>query len=213
MSVKNVQSRKRCSKCEKVLPLTSFSKKTKSRDGFQEWCKNCQSESNKESNIRRLNKKYHSYHERLRYYKNKYGLSYTLLKSSSERRSKKVSFKCLHCGNEIECLISKALERKFLCDDCIGTNDSIKNKGPLMYHSNKEEVKHKCSCNNCKETHSEENTELNNLYEWIRQQDPTNIQHRTETLKVIYVPVVKQLVEQPKTENRFIKWFKKLFNN
>jgi len=113
----------------------------------------------------------------------------------------------------MECLISKALERKFLCDDCIGTNDSIKNKGSLMYHSNKEEVKHKCSCNNCKETHPEENQELNNLYEWIRQQDPTNIQHRTETVKVIYVPVVKQLVEQPKTENRFIKWFKKLFNN
>lgn len=33
---------KKCPKCNKVLPVTSFNKRTDSKDGLQGYCRNCQ---------------------------------------------------------------------------------------------------------------------------------------------------------------------------
>ena len=38
---KNTTSKKRCTRCGQSKPLTAFSRKTKSKSGHQDWCKNC----------------------------------------------------------------------------------------------------------------------------------------------------------------------------
>lgn len=40
---------KKCTRCGNELPLESFNKSAKSKDGLQYYCKTCQSQANKES--------------------------------------------------------------------------------------------------------------------------------------------------------------------
>jgi len=48
---------KQCLKCERILPVTSFNKKSSAIDGLQVWCRNCQAKANKKRIIKRLDKK------------------------------------------------------------------------------------------------------------------------------------------------------------
>ena len=88
-----LKNTKVCSKCGKEKSATEFYRNSCANDGLQTWCKNCQTKSTTNS------KRYHAYLERLRYYKNKYGLSYRLLKNSFKKRYDRLSFRCLYCGN------------------------------------------------------------------------------------------------------------------
>lgn len=44
---------KTCTKCGRVLPVTSFSKKSTSKDGLQSWCKECQNAASAEAHQRK----------------------------------------------------------------------------------------------------------------------------------------------------------------
>lgn len=46
---------KKCAKCGRVLTVDHFSKRTASKDGLQDWCKDCISESTRKARERRKN--------------------------------------------------------------------------------------------------------------------------------------------------------------
>lgn len=216
-----VKNTKVCTKCKQEKLVSDFYKKSNTEDGLQYWCKECQNESNKKTHQKKKLQKRNTQLKRFSQYHLHKGLQYKLKGPRTKNSNRQeVVYNCLDCGKEVDSTLELAWAYRFKCDDCRlkGTSlplfeskkqQEVNNKNSKLYKKLNE---HKCSCHNCKETHPEENTELNNLYEWIRQQDHTNIKSRTETVKVIYIPVVKQSAEQPKAENRFIKWLKKLFN-
>ena len=39
-----------CTKCGRALPLSSFNRNARNRDGLQVWCKDCQAEANRNRN-------------------------------------------------------------------------------------------------------------------------------------------------------------------
>lgn len=41
------EEKKICTKCNRELPLSAFNKMSKSSDGYQHWCRDCQKESAK----------------------------------------------------------------------------------------------------------------------------------------------------------------------
>ena len=112
-----------CSHCGKKKDSSFFYKKSCAKDGLQDWCKECQGTTNALYRLKIEDRKYHSFHERLRYYKNNYGLSYQLLKDdkSSNKKGKLVKFNCLKCGKEITCSLGTAAVRRFVCDKCSNT--------------------------------------------------------------------------------------------
>lgn len=210
-----LKNTKVCSKCGKEKNVSEFYKKSDANDGLQCWCKSCHATSNNESKLKRLTKQYNAYIERLRYYKNKHGLSYRLFKNNFEKRHSKLNFICLNCGCEVEEPLFKAAEKKFICGECFNKKITKKSK----YHS-------KCSCGHNCQNHNQENKVVEYPMmtdDWIKYlrelRDNDNPQH-LETIKIVYFPVSAQVETQsnktkenlPKKENIFIKWLKKLFN-
>lgn len=76
---------KYCPKCNKDIPLINFYKKSKSKDGYQSWCKQCSTKN------------------RIQYYKNnKNHEDFKNKKRKQERREWLISLKnkpCADCGN------------------------------------------------------------------------------------------------------------------
>ncbi len=66
---------KKCTKCEKEFPVTSefFPRNKNTKDGFQNWCKDCKNEDNKEwreTNPEYMKKYFKEWYENNREYKN-----------------------------------------------------------------------------------------------------------------------------------------------
>jgi len=129
-----------CSHCRKKKATYLFHKKLKSKDGLQEWCKECKRQASMTYHIKAKERKYHSLYERLRYYKNNHGLSYKLLTTdkSSGSKVRMVKFTCLNCGAEVVLPLGSAASRRFVCDGCltlIGRYNKCNSQKPTIKHS------------------------------------------------------------------------------
>ena len=112
---------KACTHCKQIKSVNHFSRCNQTKDGLQYWCRECHNEQNHSNYSKRADKKHHANAEKIRYYKNKYGLEYTLLRSnnSEDRKSRNILFKCLVCGKEVKCSLNVATKNKFRCVDCL----------------------------------------------------------------------------------------------
>ena len=129
-----------CTHCGERKDSSFFHKKQKSKDGLQDWCKECKRQASIAYQIKAKERKSHSLYERLRYYKNNHGLSYKLLSpdKSSGRKVRMVKFTCWNCGKEVVLPLGLAASRKFVCDGCstlIGRYNKCNGQKPTIKHS------------------------------------------------------------------------------
>jgi Recombination endonuclease VII len=97
---------KKCKKCEQEKDSSSFPKDLKMKDGLNSWCKCCRKEYKKQPNQKMLaraakrkhrNENYEHYRkiERIREYKNKYGITLEIYDEMRELQN----YCCAICGN------------------------------------------------------------------------------------------------------------------
>ena len=196
-----VQDTKLCTKCGQEKFLTEFYKKTKSKDGLQQWCKDCQNQSTEQARQKRKLQKRNTQLKRFSQYHLNKGLDYRIKgRRTKNSNRQEVVYKCLECGEQVDSTLDLAWAYKFLCKKCATkgvTMPLFGNKVPLMMSkkslkSNKQPTHHYCACN--------------------KEQMPEPIQEtiqnsgKNEIIKVIVVPI-----QQPQQEGRFTKWLKGLF--
>lgn len=217
-----LKNTKVCTKCKKEKLVSEFHKKSDTNDGLQFWCKQCQSEANKESQKKKRLQKRNTQLKRFSQYHLNKGLQYKIKGPRTKNSNRQeVVYKCLDCGEEVNSTLDLAWAYKFKCKECFKKGTST----PLFEHKNSNVIKqdklynklnnHKCSCGShtCKK---ESNIEDSNDYIKELKESSNKYPIQWETVKVIYIPVKEcsdPIEEVPhKKENRFIKWFKKLFN-
>lgn len=131
----NIPVNKRCRMCNKLLPAAFFYKKTKSKDGLQDSCKDCLNAYFKEhrkkkskptlkklvkevktnSNASRSTKL-----KRLSSYHLNYGLQYEIVGKLKKGKNREVvRYKCLTCGKEFTADFDTAWSYRFNCDECV----------------------------------------------------------------------------------------------
>lgn len=209
---------KKCSKCKELLPVAFFSKKTKSADGLQEWCKNCQSDNSKYNRVLKKENEYKRQLSKLSYYKRNHDLKYSFIgnKSKKERR-KNIHFECLNCGYIMNSTIKDAIKNKFLCKRCLN---------PEEYKTTNIISNHKCNCKECssecdkskvEQKQNIKNFDLENILKQHKNNEScTAFGFNNHPIRVIMIPMYDSFGDQTKREqkkeNRFIKWLKGLFN-
>jgi len=151
----NVPVNKRCKKCDILLPIKFFYKSNKNSDGYQNWCKTCQSEYNK----MRLKKKSKEVVKkpikdqlqlplvktvkvktpeqlakteratklkRLSTYHIHYGLEYEIVGKLKKHSNRDIiKFKCLTCGKSVTQDMDMAWAYRFNCKDCAQHIDGL----------------------------------------------------------------------------------------
>lgn len=229
---------KRCSKCGEIKFDEEFYKSSSTSDGLQPWCKVCQNESSKKSQLKKKLQKRNTQLKRFSDYHLRKGLKYKLLgpqKKGSNRQL--VEYECLDCGKKVESTLELAWAYKFKCDDC-----RLKGVAKPLFLTKSQEQKEeknqklynklndcKSSCNNEVKCKSEENCNceqnsckglvFDNLAEVLKalhaKEEPEDIPN-IEHVKVIVIekpviqniPVTNTLVKEKKG---FFTWLKNLF--
>lgn len=220
---------KRCQKCQKLLPVAFFSKKTKSADGLQAWCKDCQKENSQVNSVLRKKRKRKNELTILSYYHRKHGLEYRFLESKKKKEYRKyIVYKCLYCGKEVESSIKAAIENKFTCGHCDENKNTKKVHEEIfttMWDSQEHSIQQcQCenhSCNECNEISPEVNSELYKLNDGLTQDEILNKvekirsklrqQKAMENVHVIVLQVPEQIQQQSKKKG-FWNWIKSLFH-
>lgn len=131
----NIPVNKRCRMCNKLLPAAFFYKKTKSKDGLQDSCKDCQDAYFKQlrqkkskvaleklakkvktnANVSRATKL-----KRLSSYHLTYGLEYEIIGKLKKGKNREVvCYKCLTCGKEFTADFDTAWSYRFNCNECV----------------------------------------------------------------------------------------------
>lgn len=144
----NIPVTKKCRKCGQRLPAAFFYKKTKSKDGLQDSCKDCMNsyfeEHRRIKKLQKVNKKSKrnlsvtnvsrtTKLKRLSSYHLNYGLQYKIVgKLKKGQQREVVRYKCLTCGKEFTTDFDTAWSYRFNCGSCVHkipglpTNDLVK---------------------------------------------------------------------------------------
>lgn len=221
---------KRCQKCKKLLPVAFFSKKTKSADGLQAWCKDCQKENSQVNSVLRKKRKHNNELTILSYYHRKHGLEYRFLESKKKKGYRKyIVYKCLDCGEEVESSIKAAIANKFICGHCDENKNTKKAHEEIFtatWNSPEYPEVQPCqcenhSCNECHEISPETNSELHKLNDGLTRDEILNKiekirsqlkqQKTMENVHVIVLQVPQQNPEQCEKKG-FWNWIKSLFH-
>ena len=216
-----LKNTKVCRRCKQEKLISEFSKSAAREDGLQHWCKECLNKANRDSRKKKALKEHFKQMKRLSDYKLLHGLEYEFVeKQKHGKLREKIIYKCLGCGKSIKSTVEEAWQTRFKCTDCFKDNVSDYSNKVLLKNE------HKCSCGHNCQNHNQENKVVEYPMmtdDWIKYlrelHDNDNPQH-LETIKIVYFPVSAQVETQSnktkenlhKKENRFIKWFKKLFN-
>lgn len=213
MNVVSAPVNKRCSKCKELLPVAFFCKKTKSKDGLQDWCKTCQRKSFVERKEAKKKKKRNQALSVLSYYKNRHNLDYHFTHAKTKGRERdEIEYTCLNCGTLVKSKLKDAINNKFKCDHCLSNN----NEAPLFNISNHQEDHNLLKDNCCDEFHNEINQKVNKLIKEMNLENDS----KKSLIKVFIVPVQqptseivfkRTIIKPQKKQNRFTKWFKWLF--
>lgn len=153
------KNHKLCPKCNKVKSLDDFHKRSKSKDGLQPYCKECQNlytmnRAKATTKRARLNLL-----RRLSYYKQRHGLEYEFIgKQKHNKFRNSIRFKCIKCGCWEQMTIPEALTNHFICSHCL---DKRSNEIQTVIPQTKQENK---KLNSNKPHLIEELKQLENLY-------------------------------------------------
>lgn len=215
-AVLNKPVNKKCKKCKQLLPIAFFSKKTKSKDGFQEWCKFCQKQNYKKNNELKKKNKRNSQLNILSYYHRHYGLQYEFLQPKKKNDYRKyIAYNCLNCGSKIKSSIKTAIKNKFVCI-CCADNNNIK----TLINKNKSDLITKCTCEDCKNTNSEFNYNFHKLNDELTKDEIFNkiknihnkLRQNNNLEDNIHIFLI-QTNEKKHEKVGLWNWIKNLFNN
>ena len=96
--VVNIPINKKCPRCGKMLPSAFFSKKTKSKDGLQDYCKSCLSKMLKQSRKNKKKRLHNNELAVLSYNAKKNGLQYHFIEQKKKNGYRQnIIYKCLDC--------------------------------------------------------------------------------------------------------------------
>lgn len=224
---------KRCSKCSEIKFEEEFYKSSSTKDGLQPWCKVCQNESAKKSQLKKKLQKRNTQLKRFSDYHLRKGLNYKLLgpqKKGSNRQL--VEYECLDCGKKVESTLELAWAYKFKCDDCrlkgatkplflTRSQEQKEEKNQKLYNKlnsskscdNKIQCESEKSCH-CKQEPSKGVT-FDNLEEAFKalniKQVPEHLIHSKQYI-VVEKPVFKPVPVFYEVEKKgLFTWFKNLF--
>lgn len=189
--VVNIPINKKCPRCGKMLPSAFFSKKTKSKDGLQDYCKSCLSKMLKQSRKNKKKRLHNNELAVLSYNAKKNGLQYHFIEQKKKNGYRKnIIYKCLDCEREVQSSISEAIKNKFKCSNCLSLDNENKilkkqyeyNKNLLDNCDNHCEYD-SCNCHqneNCKEIN--EVNEIKDQFQ-LTQQEHDEIMQRIKEIR------------------------------